>query len=539
MTDTTLSRLPVCRRHRLFKCTALAALLLAVSPLGTAATLRIDNSAEPGTLDPQKTSGTWENRIVRELFETLISQDAKGELIPGLASHWALSDDGLTLTFTLRDGAQWSDGRPVTAGDAVFSLRRLLRPEIASHNANLYYPIQNARAVNAGEAAPETLGVRALDDHHLEIRLERPTAWFLQAMAMPEAAPLPEHVLKHDDERWVVPGKTVVSGPFTLSEWSPQDHITLDKNEHYYDADQVALDEVVLYPLEESTAALNRFRTGALDISYTSVPGGRFERLRQELGDALRVSPLVAEYFYMFNLRPDSPLSDIRVREALNLATRREVITEQLLGMGQTPSYWLVPRATSGGTEGEMSMAQMSMEERMARARELMKAAGFDPNHPLRLTLRYNMLEDHKKIAVALAAMWKPLGVEVSLVNAEATSHYAAIREGDFQLARYGMSATINDPYYFLGSYTTGGSAARSSGYHDDTYDQLVEQSSEAIDPDERARLLTRAQQRLLDDYALLPLYDYVNTALVSERVHGWEPSPMDVHPLRYISIEE
>ncbi|SPJ34123.1 peptide ABC transporter substrate-binding protein [Kushneria phyllosphaerae] len=538
MTDTTRPPRPMGAYRPFFKRAALTACLLAIAPLGMAATLRIDNSAEPGTLDPQKTSGTWETRIVRELFETLVSQDAKGDLVPGLASHWQLSDDGLTWTLELRDDAQWSDGQPLTAGDAVFSLRRLLKPELAAHNANLYYPIKNARAINAGEAAPETLGVHALDDHHLEIRLERPTAWFLQAIAMPEAAPLPEHVLK-ESERWIVPGNTVVSGPFKLSEWSPQDHITLDKNERYYDADKVSLDEVILYPLEEATAALNRFRTGALDISYTSVPGGRFQQLRQELGDALRVSPLVGEYFYMFNLKPDSPLGDIRVREALNLATRREVITDQLLGMGQTPSYWLVPRVTEGGTKGEMPMAQLSMDKRMARAHELMKAAGFGPNNPVKLTLRYNTLEDHKKIAVALAAMWKPLGVEVSLVNAEAASHYAAIREGDFQLARYGMVATINDPYDFLGSYTTGGSAARSSGYHDETYDQLVEQSSETIDTGERAELLTRAQQRLLDDYALLPLYDYITTALVSERVHGWEPSPMDVHPLRYISIEE
>ncbi|REC94025.1 peptide ABC transporter substrate-binding protein [Kushneria indalinina] len=538
MTNTTPFPRPV-RHHSLFKRAALTACLLTIAPLSMAATLRIDNGAEPGTLDPQKTSGVWETRIVRELFETLVSQDATGELVAGLASRWDLSDDGLTWTFELRDDAQWSDGEPITAGDAVFSLRRLLRPETTAHNANLYYPIENARAINAGEAAPETLGARALDDHHLEIQLERPTAWFLQAIAMPEAAPLPEHVLREQDERWVIPGRTVVSGAFTLSEWSPQDHITLEKNPQFYAADDVALDEAIFYPLEEASAALNRFRTGALDISYTSVPGGRFEQLRRELGETLRVNPMVAEYFYMFNLRPESPLSDIRVREALNLATRREVITDQLLGMGQTPSYWLVPRVTAGGAEGALPTAQMAMDERMARARELMQAAGFGPNNPLTLTLRYNTLEDHKKIAVALAAMWKPLGVDVALINTEAASHYAAIREGDFQLARYGMVATIDDPYDFLGSYTTGGSSALSSGYHNADYDRLVEQSSETIDPSARAELLTRAQQHLLDDYALLPLYDYVNTALVSERVHGWAPTPMDVHPLRYISLEE
>ncbi len=538
MIDTDRLRARSCARLSLFKRAVLATLLLAIAPLSMAATLRIDNGAEPGTLDPQKTSGNWETRIARELFETLVSHDARGALVPGLASHWALSDNGMTWTFELRDGAQWSDGQPITARDAVFSLRRLLKPETAAHNANLYYPIKNAQAINAGKADPGTLGVRALDDRHLEIQLKRPTAWFLQAIAMPEAAPLPEHVLQ-ERERWIIPGNTVVSGAFALSEWSPQDHITLDRNAHYYAADEVALDRAVFYPLEEATAALNRFRTGALDISYTSVPGGRFESLRQELGDALQVGPLVAEYFYMFNLRPESPLSDIRVREALNLATRREVITNQLLGMGQTPSYWLIPRITAGGAEGALSMARMPMDQRMARARELMQAAGFGPNHRLKLTLRYNTLEDHKRIAVALAAMWKPLGVEIALVNTEAASHYAAIREGDFQLARYGMVATIDDPYDFLGSYTTGGASAQSSGYHDDVYDQLVEQSSATIDPKARAALLTRAHQRLLDNYALLPLYDYINTALVSTGVRGWHPTPMDVHPLRYISLEE
>ncbi len=515
-----------------------AALTLASMSAG-AATLRIDNGAEPGTLDPQRSSGTWETRIIREMFETLVSYDPEGELVPGLAERWEMSEAGDTLTFYLRDEAQWSDGEPVTAHDAVFSLRRLLRPEIAAHNAQLYYPIEGAHAVNIGEAEPESLGVEAVDDHTLRIRLTEPTAWFMQALAMSEAAPLPGHYLAEHGDNWITPGETPVSGPFMLEQWVPQDHITLAKNPDYYAAQSVALDEAIFYPIEDANSALNRFRADELDISYSGVPGQQFAWIEQNFPDELQVSPMLGSYFYMFNMQDDSPFSDIRVREALNLASRREVITEQLLGMGQIPAYWFVPRVTEGGTQGSMTFANLPMAERIDRARDLLQQAGYGPDNPLRFELRYNTLDDHRRIAVALAAMWEPLGVKVTLNNSEAATHYAAVNAGHFELARYGMIATINDPYDFLNAYASGGSASQSTGYHNAEYDALVERSSSMLDVNARAQVLTEAQMLLLDDYALLPLYDYVNAALVAQNVSGWYATPMDVHPLRYISIEE
>lgn len=519
---------------------ALGACALTLASLATqAATLRIDNGAEPGSLDPHKASGTWETRIIREMFETLVSHGPQGELVPGLAERWEVSEDGTVMTFYLRRDARWSDGEPITAEDALFSLRRLLTPTMAAHNANLYYPIEGARAINVGDTEPESLAAEALDRHTLRLELDRPTAWFLQALAMPEAAPLPAHYLADHPEQWITPGETPVSGPFKLSAWAPQDYVRLVKNPAYFDADRVSLDEVIFYPLEDAGAALDRYRAGELDISYSGVPAPRFDWVENNLPDALRVSPFVAEYFYMFNLREESPFSDVRVREALNLAVRREVITEQLLGMGQIPSWWFVPRITEGGASGSMAFADRPLEQRMSRARALIAEAGFGPDNPLRFELSYNTLDDHKRIAVALAAMWRPLGVEVTLNNSEAATHYAAISEGNFELARYGMVATINDPYDFLGSYSGDGSAARSSGYQNPEYDALVAESNRALDPERRAELLSRAQQMLLDDYALLPLYDYVNTALVSPDISGWHATPMDIHPLRYLSLEE
>ncbi|MHB0776860.1 peptide ABC transporter substrate-binding protein [Halomonas sp. WWR20] len=517
---------------------ALLSAMLAVAPLGHAATLHIGNGAEPGTLDPQKTSGVWETRIVQSLFERLVTYAEDGTLMPGLAQSWQISDGGRVYTFHLRD-AQWSDGQPITAGDAVFALRRLLDPATANHNANLYYAIENARAVNIGQADPQTLGVSAPDAHTLVIELSQPTAYFLQALAMSEAAPLPEHIIASANDAWIVPGKMVSSGAFTLREWRPQARIEVVKNPRFYAAGSVALDGAVFYPVDDPGAALNRFRTGTLDIAYSGVPASRFAWVSANLPEALRVAPLVAEYFYMFNLRDGQPLADPRIREALNLAVRREVITEQLLGMGQRASYGYVSRATAGDTAGQMAFADMPLDQRLARAKQLMQSAGYGPEHPLALELRYNTLEDHKKIAVAVAAMWKPLGVEVDLVNAEAAVHYATVNQGQFQIARYGMVATVNDPYDFLNAYAEGGSAQRSSGYRNAEYDALVEQSTHELDPERRAALLSRAEQLLLDDYALLPLYDYVSAHLVSPKVQGWQTTPMDVHPLRYIRLEE
>ncbi|MBY5930138.1 peptide ABC transporter substrate-binding protein [Halomonas sp. DP8Y7-3] len=518
-----------------------ATLLLASASLALgaqAATLQVGNGAEPSTLDPQKVNGNWESRITRELFDRLINYGPDGSLEPGLAESWTLSDDGLVYTFTLRQ-AHWSDGEPITADDAVFALQRLVTPATANHNANLYYPIVNARAINTGKAEPESLGVSALDTHTLEIRLSEPTAYFLQAMAMTEAAPLPRHLLTSGVEDWTRPGTLVASGPFVLADWKPQDKVEVSRNPHYYAADEVALDGVDFHAIEDTSALMNRFRSGELDIAYGAVPSARFDWAQENLSESLRVGPLIGSYFYMLNLRDGTPLSDKRVREALNLALDREVITERLLGMGQTPSYWFVPRTIASPTSASLDFHNQDMDSRRARARMLLDQAGYGPDRPLELELSYNTLEDHKKIAVAIAAMWRPLGVEIELVNREAAVHFAGLRQGDFEIARYGFVATVNDPYDFLNAYAAGGSAAASTGYADPEYDALVEASTHELDVDRRAALMTEAEQRLLEADVMLPIYDYVVVNLVSPDVEGWQPTALDVHPLRYVSVDE
>ncbi|MCM5705597.1 peptide ABC transporter substrate-binding protein [Larsenimonas salina] len=515
--------------------TLLTALPLLLS-LGTAqaATLHVDNEGEPGSLDPQKSANHWDSRIQKAMFDRLVDTAADGRLIPGLASRWDVSDDGTVYTFHLRD-ARWSDDTPITAEDAVFSLRRLLMPATANHNANLYYAIHNARAVNRGERAPEALGVKALDAHTLEITLDHPSGYFLQAMAMGEAAPLPRHVLS-TTKRWIVPGNTVVSGAFTLGEWHPQSQLTLEKNPAFYAADTVALDRVVMYPLEDTNDAIRRFRNDQIDLSFAQVPSSRIDWVRAQRPDALRTAPWAGEYFYMFNVR-DGALADARVRKALNLVVRREIITDKVLGTGMRPSHRFVPEAMSGADGVTMPGLDAPYAERVEKARALMREAGYGPDTPLTLTLRYNTDDDHKKVAVAVAAMWKPLGVTVELYNSEGAVHYAAIKQGQFDIARYGMVATVNDPIDLVGSYAAGGSAAAASGYQNARLDALIEKSAHTANAADRRRVLGQAEQTLLDDYAVLPIFEYVSNHLVSPRVQGFEDNVMDEHPLRFLSL--
>lgn len=515
--------------------TGLGALLASVGVQAT--TLTIANGAEPGTLDPQQKNGTWEARIDEALFTPLLAYDAKGKLIPGLADHWEVSQDGLHYTFHLRN-ASWSDGQPITAEDAAFALRREVTPATAAFNANVYYAIQNAEAINRGKLPVQRLGVKATDAHTLAITLEHPDPSLLSALAMVDSAPLPAHYLKAHPKGWVKAGQLVTSGPFTLAEWQPQDFIKLKRNPHFYAADQVKLDEVIVSPIDDPNAALNRFRTGQFDISYTGIPNGQLESLKRTLGTQVKVAPLLGEYYYLFNVRKSSVLRDKRIREALNLAVRRDIITDRIVREGDRPSLSFIPKAMSGGTRGEMPFAHMPMEKRLARARALLKEAGYGPDHPLILDIAYNTLASHRQIAIAVSAMWRRIGVNTTLTNRDAAVHFATLRSGRFQVGRAGIVATIDNPNNLLDVFKTN-NASNYAGYSNPDFDREVTAAGREIDPAKRAQLLTQAQQTLLDDYALLPIYDYVSLNLVSNRVKGWHTNPLDVHPLRYLSVSD
>lgn len=519
------------------------ALLALTPPLAAASiedgrqVLRRANGAEPSTLDPQLATGTWESNIIGDLFEGLVARDAAGNIIPGVAASWERSDDGLRYTFHLRDDAEWSNGEPLTAEDFVYSWRRILSPSLAAPYAYMLFPVQGAEAVNRGEQPADTLGVKARDPHTLEVTLARPTGYFIDMLGHASTFPVPAGAIDTYGSDWTKPGNMISNGAFELTDWVSHDHITAVRNPDFHDAEDVALDEVRFLPIDDARAALNRFRAGGVDMT-DSVPQGRIEWARANLPEALHETPILATFYFAFNQRPGSVLNDRRIREALNLALRRPVITSQITKLHQPPAFSLVPTAISNYDGPRFDFADDTMDERLARARALLEDAGYGPQNPLHLTLDYITNPDTKRIPVALAAMWKPLSVEVTLQNSDAAVYYAKLRQGDFQIGMAPWIADYDDASNFLDLFHTG-VPNNFAGYSNPGYDALMDKAADMLDAEARSATMAKAERLLLDDYALMPLYFYIKLALVSPTLEGWEENPMDDHPSRWIHFTD
>jgi oligopeptide transport system substrate-binding protein len=499
--------------------------------------LHIANSGEPDTLDPHHVEGVWENRIIGDMFMGLTTEAADASVIPGAAESWEISDDGTVYTFKLRDHT-WADGTPVTADDFVFALRRILDPAEAAEYASLLYTIKNAKALNEGAIeGMEQLGVRALDPKTLEITLESPTPYFIEQLTHYTAFPVPKHKVEELGADWIKPGNIVGNGPYTVVEWLPNTHVKSEKNPAFYDADNVSIDTVYFYPAEERNAATKRFRAGEVDIQY-DFASEQIDWLEQNLPEATHIAPWLGIYYYALNTRK-APFDDRRVRQALALAIDREALTEKVLRTGELPAYSFVPPGTGNyGEPAYVSWKDMAFEERLAQAKELLAEAGFGPDNPLKLQLRYNTSETHKKVAIAIAAMWKALGVDTELFNSEVKVHYSDIQEGNFQVARAGWIADYNDAQNFLYLMDSSTGVLNYAGYASEEFDRLMGEASTTADLEARAERLRQAEAVAMADIPNIPIYYYVSKDLVAPHVQGWVDNVKDIHRTRWLSVE-
>ena len=516
---------------------ALAALALCLPGTATGKTLHMHNGGDPQSLDPHKVSGDWENRIVGDLFEGLVTEDRQASPVPGMAERWEVSSDGRTYTFHLRD-AKWSDGEPVTAHDFVFAFRRLMNPETAAKYAWLQFPIKNGEAINKGEGAPETLGAEAVDDRTLKITLENVTPYFLGALTHYTAYPIPRHVHKKHGEDWVKPENIVSNGPYKAVEWIPGSHVRAEVNDQHHAAKDLDIREVVYYVLEDESAALKRYEAGEFDI-LTEFPTDHIERLRAERANELFVAPFQGLYYYVFN-HNNPKLRDMRVREALSMAINREIIVEKIIGTGEIPAYsWVPPGMDNSREPYEAKWKSAPYPEQMKRAKKLMTEAGYGADSPLKLVLRYNTNENHKRMAVAVAGMWKPLGVEVELVNTETKVHYDDLNKNvGFDIARAGWLADYNDPVNML-ELLAPDSVYNYGRWKNDEFGDLMKRAEKETDLGKRADLFRQAEQIAIDNSAAIPIHYYVSRNIVSPKIKGFENNARDIHRTRYLTKSE
>ena len=493
--------------------------------------LRIGNGGEPLTLDPHRYNLNLEEKILANLFEGLAVHDAHGRVVPGAASHWETSADGLTWTFHLRPDGRWSDGKPVVAEDFVFSFRRLLAPEMAASLAYFLYAIDGAEAVNAGQAPATRLGVTAVDAATLEIRLAQPFPFLAERLIYPTGFPVPPHVIaKHGDD-WVKPGNMVGNGAYVLEEWVPQARVVLAKNPRFRAADEVQVPRVAFHPTADRNAAYNRYRNGELDL-IGDFPPGELAWLQREMPGHVHVSPLLSIMYLVFNVA-EPPFADAQVRHALALAINRDVLVARVLASGEQASASFVPPLVA---DYQSAVAGEAPDPEAARA--LLAAAGFGEENPLNVTLRYIAGADNKKVQVAIAAMWRAIGVETALHHAELNAHFAALRGGEFQVAQAGWFGENNPEHYLELLMSTTGDV-NYGRFASAQVDALMARAKATAAVAPRLALLREAEAAALAEHPVVPLYSVAIRSLVRPKVRGWHPNARNTHPLRYLRVAE
>lgn len=497
--------------------------------------LRRGNAGEPDSLDPQRSEEAFSRQVIRDLFDGLVDEGPDGALVPRAARDWMVSDNGLVWTFRLREDGRWSNGDPVTAADFVAGLRRAVDPAIASTSGGLLAPLAGAGPIIRGEAPPESLGVRALGEHELEVRLDAPTPYLPGLLSSTFTYPVHRPTLAAWGGDFARAERLVSNGPYRLAEWVLHSRIRLERNPHYHEPPPT--DTVLYYPTEDAVAELNRYRAGELDLT-AQIPHARFRWVKEHLAEELHVAPYLSTQFWMFNLRKP-PLDDVRVRRALTMAVDRERLTDLVTGLGEEPAYGLVPPGVANYRPQAFAWRELSASERITEARALLDAAGYGPRRPLAFEVRYNTDENLRRVATAVASMWREtLGVEATLVNEELRVMLARRRQPtQWQVMRLSWVGDYNDASNFLEILATDG-AVNDTGFADPEYERLLDEAAAEIDPARRAALLEAAERIVLDQYPVLPLYFTVSKHLVKPWVHGYRVNVLNHVDSRYLSVD-
>ena len=489
------------------------------------------------TLDPGLSTETVNRFALAHMYAGLYKKLEDGSVVPDLAAgEPEVSEDGLTYTIKLKDGLVWSDGEPITAHDFVFGINR-----------NLTYGAENGfvtdKMVRYLEGADEYLadtevdletfsfaGVEALDDTTVVYHLKTPCAFFTGLLCGGGFLPLREDVAEAGFSEWAVEPGYPVTGAYVLDYCNENEKVVLTKNESFYDAENVTVDEITFQVMPDMDAQAAAFKTGDLDaaLAISASIVSTYEN-QNELWNR----PQQSVYSIDLNSGEKGPeaLKDVNVRRALAISINRDEIVKAInAGDFYTPLYGYVPHGMKGA-EGDFreegDAKQLYQQYDPEKAKELLKEAGYDESDPLTLKYKYSNNSIHADVAQMLEQMWKAVGINVELDVVESGVFYDQIDQGDFDMSRYGLMCT-NDPSEFLNQWTQAMQPV--AAVADDTYDQMMTDVTKIVDRTEYMNKLHEIETYLVEEQVyVIPLFDFNEPALKKENLKGVYMTPGDV----------
>jgi len=520
------------------------------TPAAVPQVITFNLGAEPKTLDPALSQAIDSGDVIGNAFEGLMRLDKDDKPVPGMADKYEMSKDGLTYTFHIRPGVVWSDGKPVVAGDFEYAWKRVLKPATAAVYAYQMFYLKNGQGYNESTltadkkspgiktATADEVGVKAKDDSTLVVTLQNPTSYFLALTAFQTYMPVRKDVADTDTAWATKPATYITNGAFKMTDWKPKDVMTFVKNDKYWDVKSIKLDTLNYKMLEDLTASLSAFKAGQMDVIQTP-PQSEIPALIAD--GSCKITPNYGTYYYEANLTPQAikinpaaakAIQNPLVRKALSLAINREDIVTNVSKGGQTPATSFVPKGSLDANGKDFaSKDYYPAKGDIPQAQKLLAEAGYPGGKGFpKLSFLYNTSAGHQNIAAAVQDMWKTnLGIDVELKNQEWKVFIQTRTDKNYILCRDGWLGDYTDPMTFL-DLLTSTSGNNNAGYSNKAYDAIITSAKAEIDPAKRMALLHQAEDIIMKDDVVIPIYGYTNTMVQKPNIMGVRTSPLGQH---------
>ena len=501
--------------------------------------LIMGNSSEPKGIDPHIVSGVLENNVIRSLFEGLVIEhhSKNGEYLPGVAKKVEHDGNSTVWTFHLREEARWSDGEPLTSEDFMFSFQRILTPSLGSDYSFMLYYIEGAEDFHKGETTDfTTVGVTAPNDHTLRVKLRGPLPFLPEITKHYTWFPVPKHVVLDHGKMgepftdWTKPGNLVCNGPFKLKSWRINDHIEVERNPEYWDAENVGINGIRFLPINNSYTETRMFFSGQLHLTYR-VPPEMIAYSAEHYPENLRTEPWIATYFIRCNVDRDA-FKDKRVRKAFSMTIDQQSIIDNVTLGKQLPATGIVPAFGDYPASKQVSFNPEA-------ARKLLAEAGYPNGEGLPdIEFLTTDQDSAKALAEALQAMWlEHLGVTIKIRQLEWTTYLDTMFKQEYDLAAGGWVGDYLDPLTFLDMWIEGGGNNR-TGWSNEKFEALLAEVQKTGDKGLRYKKLKEAEDLFLEERPVLPIYWYTRNYLISRDVQGWNPLILDNHPYKFLKLE-